>query len=128
MERAIGFIAMATSEELKANAEYIRMADRCVEVTGGSNNNSYTDVDIVADIAEPSGVHSLWAGRTRLREPPGSHDSLATRNRFNWSFGNAGAFIRMPPSTSFLRSMSRLFRVKCAIQSCPPRPHLDRGK
>lgn len=31
-ERAIQFVAMATPEDLKANADYIRMADEYVEV------------------------------------------------------------------------------------------------
>lgn len=31
-ERAIQFVAMATPEDLKANAEYIRMADQYIEV------------------------------------------------------------------------------------------------
>lgn len=31
---------MATPEDLKVNAEYIRMADEFVEVPGGSNNHS----------------------------------------------------------------------------------------
>lgn len=39
-ERAIQFIAMATPEDLRVNADYVRMADSFVEVPGGSNNNS----------------------------------------------------------------------------------------
>ena len=31
---------MATPEDLRANSDYIRMADQYVEVPGGSNNNS----------------------------------------------------------------------------------------
>jgi len=31
---------MATPEDLKVNADYIRMADQYVEVPGGTNNNS----------------------------------------------------------------------------------------
>lgn len=30
---------MATPDDLKVNAEYIRMADKYVEVPGGSNNH-----------------------------------------------------------------------------------------
>jgi len=40
-ERAIAFVAMATPDDLRANAEYIRMADEFVEVPGGSNVNNY---------------------------------------------------------------------------------------
>ncbi|KAI9623844.1 hypothetical protein H4Q26_017120 [Puccinia striiformis f. sp. tritici PST-130] len=35
------------SEDLKVNADYIRMADRYVEVPGGSNNNNYANVDVM---------------------------------------------------------------------------------
>lgn len=33
-ERAVEFTVMATPEDLKVNADYIRMADRYVEVPG----------------------------------------------------------------------------------------------
>ena len=61
-ERAIEFVVMATPEDLKVNAEYIRMADQYVEVPGGSNNNNYANVDLIVDIAERAGVHAVWAG------------------------------------------------------------------
>ncbi|KAF9948459.1 acetyl-coenzyme-A carboxylase, partial [Mortierella alpina] len=61
-ERAIQFTVMATPEDLKINAEYIRMADQYVEVPGGSNNNNYANVDLIVDIAERTGVHAVWAG------------------------------------------------------------------
>ena len=38
-EKAIQFVVMATPDDLKVNAEYIRMADQYVEVPGGSNNH-----------------------------------------------------------------------------------------
>lgn len=38
-EKAVQFVVMATPEDLKVNAEYIRMADKYVEVPGGSNNH-----------------------------------------------------------------------------------------
>ena len=40
-EKAISFVVMATPDDLKVNAEYIRMADKYVEVPGGSNNHVY---------------------------------------------------------------------------------------
>ena len=61
-ERAIEFVVMATPEDLKVNAEYIRMADQYVEVPGGSNNNNYANVDLIVDVAERAGVHAVWAG------------------------------------------------------------------
>jgi acetyl-CoA carboxylase / biotin carboxylase 1 len=66
---------MATPDDLKVNAEYIRMADKYVEVPGGSNNHvqiplvcianriqNYANVPLIVDIAERMGVHAVWAG------------------------------------------------------------------
>ena len=61
-EKAIQFTVMATPEDLKANADYIRMADQYVEVPGGTNNNNYANVELIVDIAERMNVHAVWAG------------------------------------------------------------------
>jgi acetyl-CoA carboxylase / biotin carboxylase 1 len=61
-ERAIEFVAMATPEDLKVNADYIRMSDRYVEVPGGTNNHNYANVDVIVDVAEREGVQAVWAG------------------------------------------------------------------
>lgn len=61
---------MATPEDLKVNADYIRMADRYVEVPGGSNNNNYANVDVIVDVAERAGVHAVWAGWLVYSFPP----------------------------------------------------------
>ena len=53
-DRQIEFTVMATPEDLRVNAEYIRMADRFVEVPGRSN--------LIVDVAERAGVHAVWAG------------------------------------------------------------------
>ncbi len=36
-ERAIEFVALATRDDLNANAEFIRLADTFIEVPSGSN-------------------------------------------------------------------------------------------
>uniref|UniRef100_A0A8D2N636 acetyl-CoA carboxylase n=1 Tax=Zonotrichia albicollis TaxID=44394 RepID=A0A8D2N636_ZONAL len=51
-ERAIRFVVMVTPEDLKANAEYIKMADHYVPVPGGPNNNNYANVELILDIAK----------------------------------------------------------------------------
>lgn len=51
-DHSIEFIVMATPEDLEGNAEYIRMADAYVAVPGGSNNNNYANVELIAEIAE----------------------------------------------------------------------------
>jgi len=62
-ERAITFVVMATPEDLRANAEYIRMADEVVEVAGGPNNNNYANVNLIVDIAERYCVDGTSATR-----------------------------------------------------------------
>ncbi|OZJ03120.1 hypothetical protein BZG36_03869 [Bifiguratus adelaidae] len=76
-ERAIEFTVMATPEDLKANAEYIRMADQYVEVPGGTNNNNYANVELIVDVAERTGVHAVWAGWGHASENPRLPESLA---------------------------------------------------
>ena len=73
---------MATPEDLKVNAEYIRMADQYIEVPGGSNNNNYANVDLIVDVAERAGVHAVWAGWGHASENPRLPESLAaSKNR-----------------------------------------------
>ena len=81
-DRAIEFTVMATPEDLKVNAEYIRMADQYIEVPGGSNNNNYANVDLIVDVAERAGVHAVWAGWGHASENPRLPESLAAcKNR-----------------------------------------------
>lgn len=68
---------MATPEDLKVNAEYIRMADRYIEVPGGTNNNNYANVDLILDVAERAGVHAVWAGWGHASENPRLPESLS---------------------------------------------------
>lgn len=80
-ERAIQFVVMATPEDLKVNAEYIRLADQFAEVPGGSNNNNYANVDIIVDIAERTGAQAVWAGWGHASENPKLPEALsATRD------------------------------------------------
>ncbi|BFZ10005.1 hypothetical protein BsWGS_13044 [Bradybaena similaris] len=69
-ERAIKFVVMVTPEDLKANAEYIRMADQYVPVPGGSNNNNYANVELILDIAKRIPVQAVWAGWGHASENP----------------------------------------------------------
>uniref|UniRef100_A0A8C0V4H0 acetyl-CoA carboxylase n=1 Tax=Cyanistes caeruleus TaxID=156563 RepID=A0A8C0V4H0_CYACU len=61
-ERAIRFVVMVTPEDLKANAEYIKMADHYVPVPGGTNNNNYANVELIVDISKRIPVQAVWAG------------------------------------------------------------------
>jgi hypothetical protein len=58
-ERAIKFVVMVTPEDLKANAEYIKMADYVCQVKGGSNNNNYANVDLIVSIAKRYNVEGM---------------------------------------------------------------------
>ncbi|KAI6042033.1 acetyl-CoA carboxylase [Pisolithus marmoratus] len=81
-DRAVEFTVMATPEDLKVNAEYIRMADQYIEVPGGTNNNNYANVDLIVDVAERAGVHAVWAGWGHASENPRLPETLsASKNR-----------------------------------------------
>lgn len=69
-ERAIRFVVMVTPEDLKANAEYIKMADHYVPVPGGTNNNNYANVELILDIAKRMQVQAVWAGWGHASENP----------------------------------------------------------
>ena len=69
-ERAIKFVVMVTPEDLKANADYIRMADFVCKVKGGSNNNNYANVDLIVSVAKQHKVEAVWAGWGHASENP----------------------------------------------------------
>ena len=53
-ERAIEFIALATRDDLNANAEFIRLADAFVEVPSGSNKATLLKINLFAHQSYPS--------------------------------------------------------------------------
>lgn len=69
-ERAIQFVAMATPQDMKANAEFIRLADSFVEVPGGSNANNYANVETICRIAKEQKVDAVWPGWGHASEKP----------------------------------------------------------
>jgi acetyl-CoA carboxylase / biotin carboxylase 1 len=76
-ERAIQFVAMATAEDIKANAEFIRLADEYVEVPGGVNRNNYANVEVIARIAQEQKVDAVWPGWGHASENPKLPTTLA---------------------------------------------------
>jgi biotin carboxylase len=76
-DRAVQFVAMATPDDLKAGAEYIRLADSFEEVPGGSNANNYANVPLIVDLALRTGAHAVWAGWGHASENPRLPTSLA---------------------------------------------------
>lgn len=51
-EKAIMLVAMATPEDMRINAEHIRIADQFVEVPGGTNNNNYANVQLIVEVGK----------------------------------------------------------------------------
>lgn len=93
-ERAIQFTVMATPEDMAANAEYIRMADQCVEVPGGTNNNNYANVELIVEIAERTDVHAVWAGWGHASENPILPEMLAASPKRIVFIGPPGSAMR----------------------------------
>ncbi|PFH51931.1 hypothetical protein AMATHDRAFT_141248 [Amanita thiersii Skay4041] len=93
-ERAIEFTVMATPEDLKVNAEYIRMADQYIEVPGGTNNNNYANVELIVDVAERAGVHAVWAGWGHASENPRLPEGLAASKNKIVFIGPPGSAMR----------------------------------
>ncbi|XP_044762645.1 acetyl-CoA carboxylase isoform X3 [Coccinella septempunctata] len=79
-ERAVRFVVMVTPEDLKANAEYIKMADHYVPVPGGTNNNNYANVELIVDIAIRLQVQAVWAGWGHASENPKLPELLHKNN------------------------------------------------
>lgn len=69
-DRAFHFIGMVTPEDLKAGAEYIKLADTTVWVPGGANNNNYANVKLILDIATRYQADGVWAGWGHASEYP----------------------------------------------------------
>ena len=67
---------MATPEDLKANAEFVRLADSFVEVPAGKNSNNYANVDVIVKIAKEQGVDAVWPGWGHASENPDLPNSL----------------------------------------------------
>ncbi|KAK7068522.1 hypothetical protein SK128_027163 [Halocaridina rubra] len=69
-DRAFHFIGMVTPEDLKAGAEYIKLADTTVWVPGGANNNNYANVKLILDMAIRYDADGVWAGWGHASEYP----------------------------------------------------------
>jgi len=79
-EKAIQFVVMATPEDLRSNAEYIRMGDIIVDVPGGTNNHNYANVTLIVELARLHRVNAVWAGWGHASENPLLPDTLAASN------------------------------------------------
>ncbi|XP_009373180.2 acetyl-CoA carboxylase 1 [Pyrus x bretschneideri] len=75
-EKAVLLVAMATPEDMRINAEHIRIADQFVEVPGGTNNNNYANVQLIVEMAEITHVDAVWPGWGHASENPELPDAL----------------------------------------------------
>ncbi|KAL2467998.1 Acetyl-CoA carboxylase 1 [Forsythia ovata] len=89
-EKAILLVAMATPEDMRINAEHIRIADQFVEVPGGTNNNNYANVQLIVEMAEITHVDAVWPGWGHASENPELPDALSAK----------GIVFLGPPATS----------------------------
>ncbi|WCJ44521.1 acetyl-CoA carboxylase 1 [Euphorbia peplus] len=78
-EKAILLVAMATPEDMRINAEHIRIADQFVEVPGGTNNNNYANVQLIVEMAEVTHVDAVWPGWGHASENPELPDALTAK-------------------------------------------------
>ena len=79
-EHKVSFVAMTTPEDLRANAEYIRMANQVVEVPGGENHNNYANVQLIVELATRWKVDAVWAGWGHASENPKLPQALAQQD------------------------------------------------
>jgi len=91
INNSLCFVCMATPEDIKANAEFVRMADEVVEVPGGANNNNYANVDLIIDIAQRKNVDAVWAGWGHASENPNLPRKLARDKKRDIIFLGPGA-------------------------------------
>ena len=63
-------VCMATDDDLRANAEYIRLADEFISVEGGSNRNNFANVDLIVKVARRCEADAVWPGWGHASENP----------------------------------------------------------
>lgn len=84
-DNVIQFVAMATPEDIAANAAYIHLADQFIHVPGGSNNNNYANVNLIVKIAERCQADAVWAGWGHASENPTLPEMLSkTKRKIVW--------------------------------------------
>jgi acetyl-CoA carboxylase/biotin carboxylase 2 len=70
-------VCMATEDDLRTNAEYIRLADEFITVEGGSNRNNYANVDLIVKVARRCEADAVWPGWGHASENPKLPAALA---------------------------------------------------
>ncbi|CAJ0608732.1 unnamed protein product [Cylicocyclus nassatus] len=78
-DRIIKFICLTTEQEIRSNAEYLKLADHFVFSPGGDNRNNYANVEEIVNHAVEKGVDAVWAGWGHASENPELPKQLAAR-------------------------------------------------
>uniref|UniRef100_A0A8L8K586 Acetyl-CoA carboxylase n=1 Tax=Heligmosomoides polygyrus TaxID=6339 RepID=A0A8L8K586_HELPZ len=76
-DRIIKFICLTTEQEIRSNAEYLKLADHFVFSPGGDNRNNYANVEEIVNHAVEKGVDAVWAGWGHASENPELPKQLA---------------------------------------------------
>ncbi|KAL7565347.1 hypothetical protein ACA910_013570 [Epithemia clementina (nom. ined.)] len=76
-KRAVQFVAMASPENIIANAEFICLANSFVEVPGGKNCNNYANIPLITKLAQETGADAVWPGWGHASEKPELPNLLA---------------------------------------------------
>ena len=69
-DRLVHIIAMATAEDIKANAAHLHAADSFFEVPGGPNFNNYANVSVIVSMASLHEADAVWPGWGHASENP----------------------------------------------------------
>ncbi|KJH43391.1 Carbamoyl-phosphate synthase L chain, ATP binding domain protein [Dictyocaulus viviparus] len=78
-DRIIKFICLTTEQEIRSNAEYLKLADHFVFSPGGDNRNNYANVEEIVNHAVEKEVDAVWAGWGHASENPELPKQLAAR-------------------------------------------------
>lgn len=70
---------MATPEDLRSEAEYVRLADGYVEIPGGKNENNFANVVLIVETAAACGVDAVWPGWGHASENPALPEALKAK-------------------------------------------------
>ncbi|THG06726.1 hypothetical protein TEA_029509 [Camellia sinensis var. sinensis] len=139
-EKAVLLVAMATPEDMRINAEHIRIADQFVEVPGGTNNNNYANVQLIVEMAEITHVDAVWPGWGHASENPELPDALTAKgiiflgppatsmaalgDKIGSSLIAQAAEVKIPPKSCLVTIPDDTYRKACvytteeAISSC----------
>ncbi|XP_019100885.1 PREDICTED: acetyl-CoA carboxylase 1-like [Camelina sativa] len=138
-EKAILLVGMATPEDMRINAEHIRIADQFVEVPGGTNNNNYANVQLIVEMAEVTRVDAVWPGWGHASENPELPDALdakgiiflgppaASMGALGDKIGSSliaqaadvptlpwsGSHVKIPPNSNLVTIPEEIYRQAC---------------